>query len=98
MRIHTNIADGPTIHHAAQLADARVFRLEAKGSRSHSMAFEVNLSGNSPRRTQADRDEYAATYDQWGVFLAHLYVIEPTMKAGPYRNVADFRVKTHGAY
>jgi len=98
MRIHTNTVDGSDIYAAALHANARVFKLDDHGSRTHTVAFEVNLSGNSPRRTQNDRDRYAATYEQWGIFLARLYTIDPDIKAGPYKNAVDFKAQTHGAF
>jgi len=98
MRIHTDKINSGTIYDTARGVGAHAYRVEPHGSRSHSSAYEVNLEGSSPRRTQNDRDRYAATYDQWGHFLAALYSVDPSMQAGPYKNVSDFKAKTHGAY
>jgi hypothetical protein len=40
----------------------------------------------------------AASYDEWGWFLAALFRADPNAKAGPYKNEPDFHRKTEGAY
>lgn len=82
------------------------------GSRSRSRAFDVKLGtfyggpGTShPRRPNPGTgprtfgsDVWAASYDDWGYFLAYLFEIDPDAIAGPYRHAADFRGQTAGAY
>lgn len=61
---------------------------EFAGSRSREFAFVVHLTGTSSRRPNggtrgADHsDDYAATWDEWGMFLAALYRVDPQMLAG----------------
>ncbi len=45
-----------------------------------------------------DRMEYAATYDEWGYWLAALFAIDPEMLAGNYKGVDSFHALTKGAY
>lgn len=78
MRIHTDHLTMTDIYSAALVArvSADVTR---HGSKSRARAFNILLTGESKRRpnagTGADRKEglFAATWDQWGVFLAVLF-------------------------
>lgn len=77
----------------------------AHGSRSHVRSLEVKLTGTSTRRPN-DRgasDDYAATWDEWGMFLARMFAADPDMVAGTVKNpiyaCADhFRWSTGGRY
>ena len=40
----------------------------------------------------------AATYDDWGDFLASLYKLDPKMAAGPYQSAEHFDNLTGGKY
>src|SRR5690606_21142873 len=73
------------------------------GSRSHARAFEVRLEGNGGHRNSgaygAQTDEQAATWDEWGIFLARLYAIDPEMVCGTikrpiYRNAEHYHWTT----
>lgn len=88
--------------------------VEVKSSRSHTLAVEVHLAADDKapgeRRfantsyQQADDDRrmpYAATYDEWGWFLSHLFDAHPDARAvGPrtYKNRDDFHAQTNGAF
>lgn len=99
MRIHTTAAITPRIiANEASAARATAYEIHRSGSRSHAVAYDVHLEGSNPRRAQHDRDRFAATYDQWGHFLAGLYRIDPTMKAGSYQNVEHFNAMTNHAF
>ena len=37
---------------------------------------------------------YAATWDQWGVFLGHIYRVDPDAKSWAYRDADDFHTQT----
>jgi hypothetical protein len=80
------------------------------GSRSHPHAFEIHLA-TAQQRTRADGKarsssplaggnglRYAATYDEWGWFLAEFFAADPEAKAGPYKSGTDFHAKTRYAY
>lgn len=78
MRIHSNTLTSQDVFAAAYEARATVEVLTEHGSRSRDHAFEVKLTGESRRRPNggnygAERDLYAATWDQWGVFLGILF-------------------------
>lgn len=107
MRIHTDTITHLDIYDAARAAGSAVdFTAEEHASRTHARAYEVKLTGSSPRRPNTGRrgadwgtDEHAATWDEWGLFLAHLYDVDPDARAGGakipvYRNASDFYVKT----
>lgn len=69
MRIHANNLTVADIHNAAEHLGIRV---SEHGSRKRNRAFEVALYGSSFRRTQ-DGSGQAATWDEWGDFLAALF-------------------------
>lgn len=114
MRIHTNTIDRADLTRALHIASAGGHGLvdfqdapTRHGSRTHGSAWTVKLEGDgsvSRRRTNFGRPAYgepapyAATYDSWGWFLGHLFTVDPTMHAGPYRGADDFHAQTHGAY
>ena len=58
-------------------------------------------SGNHGAQSERNGYEglYSATYDEWGWFIAALYILDGGMKcAGMYDNADDFKRKTHGNY
>lgn len=109
MKIHSNViteADIATaLHHAEKrgvFGRVHLTEFAALRSRSHSHAYQIYLrgdgtvSGRPPmNRTGNYRArEYAATWCQWGDFLGYLFHVDPAMKAGPYKNAADFDRQT----
>ena len=109
MRIHTDtIAYTQTLRDALYQTTRGVVLQECNRgkSRSHAYAYDVALQsdgtpdrwGTSRRRTRANGERYAASYDDWGFWLAALFELDPTMKAGPYTGRADFHVQTRGKY
>lgn len=83
------------------------------GSRSHARAFDVKLEsdgtpdddGTSRRRRTnggtrgAGYDlPHAASWSDWGRFLAHLFDIDPNARATYYANASDFHAKTAGRF
>lgn len=82
-------------------------RLVRKGSRTHDVAYDVILSGESGRYTNqrwvnGDGVE-AATWDQWGIYLAVIFEADPEAKCvggggGGYANAEDFHRKTGGRF
>ncbi len=59
--------------------------------------FEFFLSGSSPYRAQHDREEFAATWDEWGIVIDALYFVDPNARIGHYKNRADFFAQTQDA-
>lgn len=83
------------------------------GSRSHKYAYEVSLysleklPGDKRRFKNSGNNgaapEYAATYDEWGYFMAEIYAVDSfvvmgTLAHGPYRDETEFNSKTNGKY
>jgi hypothetical protein len=66
--------------------------------RSFSRGFEFFLSGSSPHRAQHDREEFAATWIEWGIVIAALFAIDPSAKIAWYDNEGDFIEKTSNDY
>lgn len=102
MRIHTNENTYSNVFDAARAAGVEVDVTE-HDSRTHERAFEVKLYGSSTSRPNfwgGDPSKFAATWDEWGVFLAHLFWVDPEARAGgtvrspAYASEADFAYKT----
>lgn len=98
MRIHTS-ATFLDVCKAAQTARVDLINSDEHDSRSAEHAFEIKLEGESRRRPNGGSSGagsgYAATWDQWGVFLAHLFAIDPSTHCWAYKNQADFNFKTN---
>lgn len=102
MKIHTDVLNAGHLA-TAGTESTTVADLRVCGSRSRAKGFEVFLTGSSPRRGAHYCEAWgdyppAATYDEWGWFLADLFALDPAMIAGPYKGADDFGVKTRGAY
>jgi hypothetical protein len=104
MRIHTDTLNVIDLFEAARIARADV-TYTAQGSRSRDHSFDVTLTGFSKRRPNSGKrgaswsSEYAATWDQWGVFFAVLFDRDPSMFCGiakrpAYRDRAHFHWAT----
>lgn len=113
MRLHTDKVTFSDLYAAASVAQVSMETFTQHGSRARDHAFEVKLVGtedaHSARRPNSGRygrgygDIYAASWDQWGIFLRHLYEIDPTMVCGSptrpvYANLSDFDYKTDGRF
>lgn len=94
-------------------AHVYIDRLATCGSRSHDHAFDVHLGADEKMTGEKRRPpnsgsygasddgrfaRWAATYDEWGWFLAQVFEADPDAKAGPYGSRRDFHLKTKGAY
>lgn len=91
MRIHSNILRREAFVSAAREAGVYIISLTECGSKSHAARFDVYLTGSHYAMTQyGDRDMPAATWDEWGNFLAYLYKLDPQMVAGQYKTLRDF--------
>lgn len=90
--------------------DIQFVVFDTKGSRSHCRGFDIQLgtydktSGPTKSRRYKNSGQYgadsiwAATYDEWGWFLAALFSIDPDATAGPYKGLADFNRQTSDKY
>lgn len=98
MRIHSNTLTALDIYRATDALPGVFAQVEWKGSRSHANAFEVRLEGTSTRLTM-DRKGQAATWDEWGVFIAAVFEVDPealwgSAKTPNYRNADHFHAVT----
>jgi hypothetical protein len=95
-------AEGVAIAHA-----------DMHNSRSHKAGIEIVLRAspgkdrfgktrrNPNSGTSGAYNDYekAATYDEWGIFMAKLFELEPTASFGrTYKDADDFHASTKGAY
>lgn len=113
MRIHSDALTVQDFHDAVAIvmrADApRIYALPVvtHGSRSRKRAFEVALRGDGGRHKRrpnsgsygAAQGDFAATYDDWGYWLAELFRRDPNARVGSvYNGRDDFHARTAGAY
>lgn len=104
MKIHTDTLEERDLWaacRAAGMAGVSMEKCDRKGSRSKDHAFNVSLRGNSTRRPNPgtggryyDDGEFAATWDEWGMFIHALYVIDPDAMIGQYGNRTVFEDAT----
>ncbi len=92
MRIHTSL-NHSDLYDAARAARVGFTTLTEHKSRSHVRAFEIKLTGSSSYR-QNFGDDYAATWDEWGIFLAVLFERDADIKTPYYRDRNDFHWQT----
>lgn len=102
MRIHTNHPLPDSIFtNARQAAGVQHEKYSHHGSRTHATAREVILTGDSNRATNQrhawPHDEYtprAASWDQWGIYLAFIFEQDPTARMTYYRSAEHFHEVT----
>ena len=98
MRIHTDTLSPKDLFEAAEIARATL-TYSLHGSRQAKYAFEVTLRGESRRRPNSGKrgaaDDYAATWDQWGVFLGVLFDRDNNMSSRNYENMGTFDLRTN---
>jgi hypothetical protein len=105
MRIHSDVLGSDDLQAAlAEIPYGGVYlqcRPTRHGSRSRDHAYEAKLRGYGARHTRRPNsgtygadDEYAATYDDWGYWLAELFSRDPNAICGPYKGAADFQRQT----
>ncbi len=109
MRIHTDKLTRQDLF-AALPCRVDIDEAMEHGSRKRSHAFEVRLivwdggkgTSHPYRRNSgqygADNAGYAATYDEWGWWLAELFDRDPEMIAAQYKGRSDFHTQTSGNY
>lgn len=105
MKIHTDILTHEDIADATRAGGMRgvyTERESVRGSRSRARSFDITLRGNSTRRPNGGNrgadDGYAATWDEWGMFIQALFEKDPEAIIGQYRSFDDFEMATHGRF
>lgn len=98
MRIHSDILTPSDIYKAVANLPGVFVDSTKHGSRARNVAHEIRLTGTSSRRTM-DGSDQAATWDEWGVFFAHIFAADPHALAGSqkypaYDGAADFHRQT----
>lgn len=100
MRIHTDKLSALDIYAAANFSAAvRVAEVTEHGSRTRARAFRFYLLGSSsfrPNQRDYGSEDYAATWDEWGIVFGHLFARDPDAHCGrnSYRSADDFHYKT----
>lgn len=108
MRIHSNTLTAADIYVATHDLPGVHVEVTEHGSRSHTRAYEISLSGTSNRRknpgTYGYREvDHAATWDEWGVVIARIFDRDPhavfgTVKHPTYADSGDFDYQTAGRF
>lgn len=112
MRIHSDTLTPADVYAAARAAGPGVgVTVTRHGSRSRSHALDVKLTGTSSRRPNSGnggrfRDDdpgapyaHAATWDEWGMFLARLFDVDPAARCWAYPGGrVDFDAVTRGRF
>jgi len=110
MRLHSRTLTAAHLQEARRAAGLNAWDLTytEHGSRACGHAFEVSLTGTSPRRPNSGKygatgDDHAATWDEWGMFLAYLYRVDDAMVCGSakhsvYADADDFHWRTAGRF
>lgn len=99
MRIHSDTLTVQDIREAQRLSHTGLTYTE-HGSRKRSHAFEVKLTGSSPRRPNGGRygssqsEDFAATWDEWGIFIGHLFEVDAKATMTFYEDAYEFHRKT----
>lgn len=68
-----------------------------EGSRSRARGFVVRLSGSNPRPMR-NLDDKAATWDEWGNFIAAIFKLDPAAIVGWYKTRENFMDVTRAEY
>jgi hypothetical protein len=105
MRLHTDILSARQVYAATAGIDGVDVELTSHGSRSRDHAFEVHLVAEQRKgRRRSNTGTYgagydwAATWDEWGLFFAALYDIDSQMTCWAYDGADDFSHSTGGRF
>lgn len=110
MRIYTNIANRNVLYVLARDLGIYVDIKAETNSRKRAKCYNVLLSsdaGTGRRRANSGRyggatkgatGDYAATWDEWGTFLARIFDLDPTAICGQYDGADDFAWQTGDSY
>lgn len=112
MHIHSSVlaaVDFASAAHAVSedAPDIYVDSCSVHGSRKRTHGFKVALRGYGARHTRRPNsgrygatsdNSFAATYDDWGYWLAELYRRDDGMLAAHYGGAEDFHKQTENKY
>lgn len=93
MKIHSDVLTYRNFLDAASWAHVNLVEFDICGSRSRAKGFVMFLEGSSPFRNGHDPRYKAATWDEWGMFFAFLFNLDPNMHCGKrsYLNQEHFQ-------
>lgn len=98
MRLHTTTITATDVYAAVRDLPGVYAEVTTHGSRKRDHALEVKLTGTSSRRPNSGNggagDDYAATWDEWGVMFQRLFDLDDTMTCYAYDDRADYMWKT----
>ena len=99
MRIHSDILTPADLFTAASIAGVRIDDWSIHGSKTRRTALRFYVFGSSsyrPNQRSYGPGDYAATWDEWGVLLGHLFAVDPDAHTGRYGYLSanDFHYKT----
>lgn len=107
MHLHADHLTSLDFYEAARRACVDFARLDEKGSRTRTRKFDFLLTGWSSNRRPnwgtGDRDmhdDYAATWDEWGILLNVLFTLDPEAHTGQfgYTGLEHYRYATNGRF
>ena len=98
MRIHTDLPMNDIRALVNTMEDVYFTRLEQSGSRSRSHKFDVILTGTSNRPQNFGGEDKAATWDEWGQFIARVFDADPNAIVGQYRSLGHFEWSTEDRF
>ena len=105
MKIHTDTLTSSQLY-AAQHGLPVYLESVQKGSRSRARAFDVHLSADKDEAHRFNTNFYpndrvgdaAATWDEWGIWIDRLFMLDPEAIIGQYDGVDDFYSQTRNAW
>lgn len=100
MKIHSDKLLPNAFESACEAAGVELDDFEQCGSRSRKRAFKFSLTGSSNHNRGFGAPGKAATWDEWGIFLAYLFRIDPNAHCGKgsYESEEDFHWKTDNRF
>lgn len=98
MKIHTDVLERSDLYYAAAQAGATITRLGFCGSRSRKHGIDVYLSGSSPYQQWGGTGYNAASWDEWGTFIAILFRRDPKAIIGRYKTFESFNAFTKNRF
>src|SRR5436190_12735497 len=87
VRIHSDRITPADLFTAASIAGVRVDDWSIHGSKTRAAAIKFYVFGSSshrPNQRDYGPDDYAATWDEWGILLGHLFSVDPNAHTGRY--------------
>lgn len=90
MKVHSNRKISKFEFEAACPQGVFISSFETAGSRLSDYAWEIRLSGSNPSMQQGGTGFHAATWDEWGLWIAEVFKLDPLAVIGPYKGQGEF--------